>query len=194
MDNSDEFFSIKHAVAINVIPLEVGKPLPDEQAFEQEIPAPFLIASEHASIEATSLRNIRSLSDNNQELVNFLSLQSKKIDMLMGYLLALQDDPSLRHTSIEFGASGLTYITTKAPVVGAILQLKLFLQEESSAVYCYGLVESVEPTSDNHSLVKVRYNRIRQQDREILVRATLHLQSVQLKKRSEQLLEQSRQQ
>jgi len=193
MENQDEFFSIEHSIPINILPLADDISPPEPIQFEKEIPAPFLIASEHSSLEATSLRNLRTLNDNNQDLINILTLQSKKIDMLMGYLLALQDEPNLRHNTTEFGASGFSYECNNPPAQGGHLQIKLFLHDESCAVYCYGQAQSSSQLANGQFLVKVAYTLIREQDREILVRATLHLQSQLLKLRSEQLLEKSKQ-
>ncbi len=60
-----------------------------------------------------------------------------------------------------------------------IVRLKIFLPEESSAIYCYATVSEL-----NAEQCTLTYTLIRDQDRELLIRASLHIQSQQLKDRA----------
>ncbi len=70
------------------------------------------------------------------------------------------------------------------PHLHQIVRLKIFLREEASAIYCYGQVKQLEP-SEHGTHVMLDYVRIREDDRELLVRASLHIQSKQLKLRAQ---------
>ena len=65
-----------------------------------------------------------------------------------------------------------------------LLRLKIFVREEASAVYCYGRVTDIVAEEDR-SLITVEYALIRDDDRELLIRAGMHEQSRQLKERAE---------
>jgi hypothetical protein len=66
-----------------------------------------------------------------------------------------------------------------------MLELKVFLENNSNAVYCMGEVIDTN-SNDDSSIeskvyqVKVVFHYIKEDDREILVRASLHEQSKQL--------------
>ena len=123
------------------------------------------------------------------DLVEIINQQSRKIDMIMGYVLSVQDHPEHRFHTLRFGAGQLTYLHPRqghgeVPHLHQIVRLKIFLREEASAIYCYGQVKQLEP-SEHGTHVMLDYVRIREDDRELLVRASLHIQSKQLKLRAQ---------
>lgn len=180
-----EFFRIKHPLKINLSMLEPNSPLPDVDSLTQVMPYAFRVASELSSIEAQALRPLRNLSEHASELAQFLTHQSRKIDLIMSLVLQQQDEEEARHTSLEFGGGGLVLKSDKAMEIGTQAEVKLFLEEEAAAVFCYGEVIECEATDDGFTLALV-FTRIREEDQELLVRATLHLQTQQLKKRHQQ--------
>ncbi|MGY4068101.1 PilZ domain-containing protein [Aeromonas caviae] len=186
----EQFFSVTHATPVNVIPMPADFRLPTLEALEAELPEPFRIASAITSIDLVSSRLLRSQNESMHDLVEIINQQSRKIDMIMGYVLAAQDHPEHRFHTLRFGAGQLTYLHPhqghgEAPVLHQIVRLKIFLREEASAVYCYG--EVVQRDAGEHGThVVLDYVRIREDDRELLVRASLHVQSKQLKLRAQE--------
>ncbi|MBL0530654.1 PilZ domain-containing protein [Aeromonas caviae] len=186
----EQFFSVTHATPVNVIPMPADFRLPTLEALEAELPEPFRIASAITSIDLVSSRLLRSQNESMHDLVEIINQQSRKIDMIMGYVLAAQDHPEHRFHTLRFGAGQLTYLHLhqghgEAPALHQIVRLKIFLREEASAVYCYG--EVVQRDAGEHGThVMLDYVRIREDDRELLVRASLHVQSKQLKLRAQE--------
>ena len=186
----EQFFSVTHATPVNVIPMPADFRLPTLEALEAELPEPFRIASAITSIDLVSSRLLRSQNESMHDLVEIINQQSRKIDMIMGYVLAAQDHPEHRFHTLRFGAGQLTYLHPhpghgEAPALHQIVRLKIFLREEASAVYCYG--EVVQRDAGEHGThVVLDYVRIREDDRELLVRASLHVQSKQLKLRAQE--------
>lgn len=181
---SEQFFSIRHPLAVNLIPLPEDFVLPGLPELETELPEPFRISNAIAQLDASSLRALRGLGDELHPLVEVINQQSRKINMLMGFVLAQQDDPSLRHHTRSFGGGGLTVLTDLPLQLGQLLRLKIFLPDEAAAVYCYGRISAFVEEDGEH-LAQVSYAQIREEDRELLVRASLHIQSKQLKQRAE---------
>ena len=173
----NEYFSIAHELNVNVIPLAEGQPLPDNDDIIKHMPYAFRMAGEIALLETKALRPLRSLGDHAAELAEFLNQQSKKIDLMMSYVLHQQDDHSHRYTSVEFGGGGVIICSDEPFESGSQHQLKLFIEEEATAVFCYGEVVACEALDDEQHKVTFIYSRIREQDQEILVRASLHLQT-----------------
>lgn len=185
----EQFFSVTHATPVNVIPMPGDFHLPSLEALEAELPEPFRIASAITSIDMVTSRLIRNQNDSMHDLVEIINQQSRKIDMIMGYVLSVQDHPEHRFHTLRFGAGQLTYLHPhqghgEVPHLHQIVRLKIFLREEASAVYCYGQVKQLEP-SEHGTHVMLDYIRIREDDRELLVRASLHIQSKQLKLRAQ---------
>ncbi|KHN57598.1 hypothetical protein [Aeromonas hydrophila] len=185
----EQFFSVTHATPVNVIPMPGDFHLPSLEALEAELPEPFRIASAITSIDMVTSRLIRNQNDSMHDLVEIINQQSRKIDMIMGYVLSVQDHPEHRFHTLRFGAGQLTYLHPRQghgemPHLHQIVRLKIFLREEASAIYCYGQVKQLEP-SEHGTHVMLDYVRIREDDRELLVRASLHIQSKQLKLRAQ---------
>ncbi|ABK36521.1 hypothetical protein OPFLODJI_02161 [Aeromonas hydrophila] len=185
----EQFFSVTHATPVNVIPMPGDFHLPSLEALEAELPEPFRIASAITSIDMVTSRLIRNQNDSMHDLVEIINQQSRKIDMIMGYVLSVQDHPEHRFHTLRFGAGQLTYLHPRqghgeVPHLHQIVRLKIFLREEASAIYCYGQVKQLEP-SEHGTHVMLDYVRIREDDRELLVRASLHIQSKQLKLRAQ---------
>ena len=185
----EQFFSVTHATPVNVIPMPGDFHLPSLEALEAELPEPFRIASSITSIDMVTSRLLRNQSESMHDLVEIINQQSRKIDMIMGYVLSVQDHPEHRFHTLRFGAGQLTYLHPRqghgeAPHLHQIVRLKIFLREEASAIYCYGQVKQLEP-SEHGTHVMLDYVRIREDDRELLVRASLHIQSKQLKLRAQ---------
>ncbi|MBD1389656.1 PilZ domain-containing protein [Neiella sp. HB171785] len=184
MDRSS-YFSVDYQTNINVKALPEGTNLPTESDFAKEIPQPFLISSEVNHIEAASLRSLRKIGDANDELADYLANQSRKIDVILSYVLQLQDDPADRYVTERISASGLAFQSTQRYDPGQHVQLKIFLPEEAVAVYAYGQVNAVAE-QDSRYTIDVNYCLLREEDQEHLIRATLHIQTKQLQQRRNQ--------
>lgn len=173
-----EFFSIKHEFSINISPIKAHKCANYEQ-FITDMPTPFKMASDMSNIDQAALRPLQTLSGVASQLVEFLNHQSTKIDLLIGYILSQQDNEKHRYQGLKFGGGGLLFTANKAFELAQQLEMKIFLRNENCAVYCYGEVIEVKQDQDTY-LHKVIFHFIREEDREALVRTSLHEQSKQL--------------
>jgi len=184
-----EFFSIEHDFTLNIIPLDNNN-TGNFDNFLANMPTPFKLASESATIDQAALRPLQTLSGVSGQLVDFLNLQSKKIDLLVGYILSQQDEEQYRFQGIKFGGGGVKFSAKNIFPVGQMLEIKLFFIDSNCAIYCYGEVINVTPvaqddlegTSQNQYHHRVIFHFIREEDREALVRTSLHEQSKQLQK------------
>lgn len=180
----NEFFSIEHDFSINILALDKNKNLTYDE-FINNMPTPFKMASDMSSLDQAALRPLQALTGVASKLVEFLNHQSSKIDLLIGYILKQEDDEEHRYQGIKFGGGGLLFTSKKAFELSQLLELKIFLQNENYAVYCYGEVIEIEEIDSNY-LHKVIFHFIREDDREILVRTSLHEQSKQLQALAQQ--------
>ncbi|NDW20305.1 PilZ domain-containing protein [Alteromonas hispanica] len=181
----EEYFSIASNINVNIRPLAEGESVPAEDAIEDAMPYAFRIASEMATIEAQAIRPLRNLGDHAESLADFLNHQSRKIDLMMSFVLHQQDDPQQRYRSVKFGGGGVVVESDTSLEVGALAELKLFLDAEAAAIFCYGEVITCEPVGDSYHIAFI-FSAIREQDQELLVRASLHIQTQQLRKRAKE--------
>lgn len=181
-DQYNDYFIIEHDIRINIKPFAGDEP--DEQGFERLIPEPFLMAGEQVMLEQSALKSLNRLGDLAEELAIYLRIQTRKIDSMMRYILLMQDDPQYRCFSHSYGGSALCFDADTAYAEGQLLEVKMFLEHNDGAVFSLVRVIGVEQVADKFR-IRTTYTRLRDQDRELIVRASLHQQSRQLKRKAE---------
>lgn len=184
MSQSQQYFSIKHDFQVTYQLMPQPSALPTQAEFAALIPPAFKLASQINQIEAQALRPLRTLNESAHELAEFLNLQSKKIDLMMNYVLSLGDQ-QLQHPGTQFGGSNITFISDGALAQGDLVQLKVFISENNCAVFCIAKVIGTEEHSQGQ-ITQTEIVMIDDEDQEQLVRTSLHVQSCQLKARAEQ--------
>ncbi len=181
----DEYFSIAHCINANVRPLGEDEKVPHEENLEESMPYAFRIASEMAALEAQAIRPLRNLGDHAETLAEYLNHQSRKIDLMMSFVLHQQDEPEYRFKTVKLGGGGVIIESSDPLEVGKHAELKLFLDAEAAAIFCFGEVITCEQVEDSYHIAFI-FNTIREQDQELLVRASLHVQTQQLRKRAKE--------
>lgn len=179
-----EFFTVHHTFTINVEPMSDDFIFPSYDRFVDEIPAPFVVASEFSQLD--QLNEAAKLELRNSDfkhVVQLLDTQNSKLNLLLTFMLSQQDEPELRHKTSAFGASQLTYLANNAPAVGTKLRIKLFIEHPAAAIYCYATVYSVEE-HDAEKSITVKYDLLRDTDQDLLIKAALYQQQKLLRQRS----------
>ncbi len=179
-----EYFTVHYNLTINVEALGSDFALPDEETFSSEIPTPFIVASEFSHLD--SLADNARLELQNKELkhvTQLLDTQNAKLNLLLSFMLAQQDDASARFQTTQFGASQLTYMSNKALNLNQLVRVKLFLDHPAAAIYCYA--EVVECLSSGQGFhVTLKYKMLRDTDQDLLIKAALYQQQKLLRQRS----------
>lgn len=178
----DAFFKVSHSISVNIIPFKAEEVVSFDD-FEASMPHAFKLAGQFSSIDDSALRALKLNNSQTETLVSFLDAQARKIDWMLSFILEQQDDPTFRHQTIEFGAGGIVVGMDEPMNIGQLTQIKLFLPTEYSAVFCFGEVIACE-VSDNKYHIAFLFTHIRESDQELLIRATLHLQTQQLRARN----------
>jgi hypothetical protein len=181
----DEFFMIKHNIPVNMRCVADDFVLPEIDDLHRHMPYEFQIATELSGIDAKALRPLRRLGEPAFELVEFLNHQSRKIDLMMSLILQQHSKNEQTYDSIQFGGGGIVLGSESELLLGGVIELKLFLREEASAIFCYAEVIACKPVDDTYH-VSLIFTRIREEDQDLLVTASLHLQAANLRKRKKQ--------
>ncbi|MFM2590365.1 PilZ domain-containing protein [Vibrio sp. TBV020] len=182
--SEQEFFTVNHAMTVNVEPLAKGEQFPSFESFEAEIPAPFLVASEFSNLDMLNDSARAELKNNEfKHVIQLLDTQNSKLNLLLTFMLSQQDDASLRHQSHSFGASQFSYYSTAPAELGAKVRVKLFLEHPAAAIYCYGHIANIEQKEEKQ-LITVKYDLLRDLDQDLLIKAALFQQQKLLRQRS----------
>lgn len=185
----EKYFQIDESNRVNLFAVDDGKVPTTLAQLEADIPPLFKLANEVSELEQSSLRPLRNLGDVAQELAVFLQAQSRKIDLIMSHILASEQPEDNAIYCDSYGGGGVKLTDTKAYSIGQAFRTKLFLQHEASAIYCYTEVVAVNKVDDEHYQYTLLFKAIRDSDQELVVRASLHAQTRQLKKRQQQQAE-----
>ena len=189
-DEFADYFQIEHQTTVNLVPF--FDPLPDQDSFLRLIPDAFKMTSELSQLNNSSIRTFNAIKDLSSDLALYLQQQARKLDALTHYVLRSQDDPKQRFHTFSYGGSGVQVWMEQQVGAGQLYEVKLFLDNNDGALFCLGQVlEVIEQQSSEEEprpkyLVKILFRRIRDEDRDMVVRASLHEQSRQLKRKAEQ--------
>ena len=181
----EAYFQIDESIRVNLLMVDDEQVPRSQLALEDDIPALFKLANEVSELEQSSLRPLRNLGDVAQELAAFLQAQSRKIDLIMTHILASEQAQDSAVECDSYGGGGIRFTSSEVHSIGQKFRAKLFLHHEASAVYCYTEVVAVKKIDHNHYQYKLLFVSIRNADQELIVRASLHAQTRQLKKRQE---------
>lgn len=175
----DEFFSIACSFSANAIVIPNGDNI-TYAAFIDGMPLPFKVSSEINSLDQSALKPLQAVGSVTDKLMQYLNYQNQKIDLLVSYVVSQQDDEAHRVEGTTLGGGGIIFTANTPFNANDIIELKIFLKSEQAAIYSYGIIVDVNHTETGYHH-KVVFKHIRDEDRETLVRASLHLQSKQLK-------------
>ncbi len=181
----EEFFMIKHAIEMNIKVLATPVLLPSVENIQDHMPYAYQIASEISAIDVKALRPLRSMGEHAAELAEFLNHQSRKIDLMMSLILQQQSEDQETYHSFKFGGGGIVVNAANQWPAGCAMELRLFLREEAAAIFCYAEVIACKQQDEQYHTSLI-FTRIREEDQDLLVRASLHLQAANLRKRHKQ--------
>ena len=178
----DDYFQVNDAIEVNLIAVKDEEVPESKDALELSIPPLFKLANEVNELDVSALRPLRNLGDVAIELAEYLKAQSRKIDLIMSHILASEQPDEHNQYCDSYGGGGLK-ISCETPFpINQNLKTKIFLKHEACAIYCFTQVIDVEHLEPNKYQHKLAFLQIRDEDKEIMVRASLHAQTRQLKK------------
>lgn len=181
-----DFFTVAESFPVNLEPLDGGTAVPDKHDFEAEMPELFKMASNMAGSDQELLQQLKMDNHQSPILLQVLEQLNQRMVMMLGYLLRYEDEPSQRFEGVEFGGGGIRVLSSTAIPSAAEFRAKLFFKDESLAIYCYLRCSDCESdVNEDHYRVTFEFAQILEQDQEHLIRASLHSQSRQLKRRAQ---------
>ena len=118
----------------------------------------------------TEWSGLPSFGENDQLLGEWLKILNAKLDSIVR-LLKLQRDGyfGLTSKSVNISGGGLSFHSSKEISLGDIVEIKMMLTSQQSAMVIYGEVTKMEKTQDGY-LVAVRYVNMDEMVRDEIIR------------------------
>ncbi|AQS36816.1 hypothetical protein Sps_01651 [Shewanella psychrophila] len=189
--DSTPYFSVKHDFTAYLSPWPKEQALPTEYELRAMLPMGLLLINDVKSLESDCLLQLRHLDDDAKTVVDYLKLQSRKIDLILQYVLEREQHDGEQYQGAFFGGSGIRIISETPLNENEQYKITLHIREELVALLCFVKVTSSEPLDTDTSQASSRYisslefTQILETDVEQLVKASLSVQQKQLKLRKQ---------
>ncbi|MDN5370714.1 MAG: hypothetical protein PWP74_2022 [Shewanella sp.] len=182
---SSGYFSVPHPFDAYISLWPEDQALPDEDQLQSMKSKGMQLMSEVKALEGDCLIHLRQMGDDGRAIVEYLKLQSRKVDLVLQHLLEQEARDGQHCIGLQFGGSGVRLQSEQALPRNAQVKLLLFVREEILSVLCLARVSDCREDPDNPEryLLDLEYSVITEAEVEQLVKASLVVQQKQLKQR-----------
>ncbi|MFQ6371421.1 hypothetical protein [Shewanella sp. YIC-542] len=182
---SSAYFSVPHPFDAYVSLWPKDQPLPDETLLQSMKSKGMQLMSEVKALEGNCLIHLRQMGDDGRAIVEYLKLQSRKIDLVLQHLLEQEARDGEHCIGLQFGGSGVRLKSAQSLARGQQVKLLLFVREEILSVLCLAQVSDCreDPDEPGCFLLDLQFSVITDAEVEQLVKASLVVQQKQLKHR-----------
>ncbi|PWF64301.1 hypothetical protein CBX96_06730 [Shewanella sp. BC20] len=194
--DTNPYFSVPHPFTAYLSLWDENQPLPSEMALRSMQSLGIQLLSEVKALEASCLLQLRHLDNEAKVVVDFLKLQSRKVDLVLQHVLEKEVQEGDKFSGCQFGGSGIRLMSNEALPLGRQYKVTLFIHEELVAILCFAKVTACLVSQEGQSdaqvqspnaalpyLVDLEFSQILDADVEQLVKASLNVQQKQLKLR-----------
>ncbi|MGF1750515.1 MULTISPECIES: PilZ domain-containing protein [Vibrio] len=187
--SQNDFFTVNGAIRANIEPMEIGATLPELDSYLAQIPAPFVASCEFSQLNQQREAAKHELQQQNlKQVAELIDQQNTKLNLLLNYMIAQQDEPAFRQVTTRFGAGEIVYRSQTPLSIGQLAVIKLFLDAPPAGIYCYGEVTDVQLSDSEHSdsdyTITLTFVRILEEHQDMLIKAALYHQQKLLRQRS----------
>ncbi|MFB2653214.1 hypothetical protein [Shewanella seohaensis] len=197
--DTNPYFSVPHPFTAYLSLWDENQPLPSEMALRSMQSLGIQLLSEVKALEASCLLQLRHLDNEAKVVVDFLKLQSRKVDLVLQHVLEKEVQEGEKFSGCQFGGSGIRLMSKEALPLGRQYKVTLFIHEELVAILCFAKVTACLVSQEGQSdglqvqspnaalpyLVELEFSQILDADVEQLVKASLNVQQKQLKLRKQ---------
>lgn len=190
--DSNPYFSVPHPFTAYLSQWPQSQPLPSEIALKSMQSLGIQLLSEVKELEANCLLQLRHLDNEAKAVVDFLKLQSRKVDLVLQHVLEKETQEGDKFQGCQFGGSSIRLISPSPLPLGSQYKTTLFIHDELVAILCFAKVVASNPdtrvkndgapTAEQY-FIDLEFSQIIESDIEQLVKASLNVQQKQLKLR-----------
>ncbi|MDD8057851.1 MULTISPECIES: hypothetical protein [Shewanella] len=195
--DSNSYFSVPHNFNAYLSPWDATLGLPTEDELKDMQSVGLKLLTEVKSLEANCLLQLRNLDNDAKAVVDFLKLQSRKVDLVLQHVLEKEVQEGQKVKGNQFGGSGISITSSFALNVGEYHKTHIYLHTEVVALMCICQVTQCTPIAkdddqDAQWHCQLEFSQILEDDIEQLVKASLAVQQKMLKKRKQHIDKQRR--
>jgi len=189
LTESTPYFSVTHDFTAYLTQWPDDSPLPSESQLRSMLPTGLLLISDVKALEADCLMQLRQFDDEAKAIIDYLKLQSRKIDLVLQHVIEQEQREGEQHRGVSFGGSGIRIMGNAALEVGKHYKISLHIKEELIALLCFVKVSSnqaadaSDDSAKNQFITDLEFTQILDSDVEQLVKASLSIQQKYLKYR-----------
>ncbi|MCZ4336485.1 hypothetical protein [Shewanella colwelliana] len=188
--DSNSYFSVKHSFSAYLTAWPTNTPLPTETELKAMFPVGMQLVNEVRAMEASCLLQLRNLDDDARTVVDYLKLQSKKIDLVLIHVMEQQAHEGDKCQGVTFGGSGISLESPTPLMVNQHYKMSLHIKDALLSVLCIARCIQCQPlsgeTEQPRHLCELEFTQILDEDVEQLVKASLNVQQKQLQLRKKQ--------
>ncbi|WP_137226823.1 hypothetical protein [Shewanella sp. MEBiC00475] len=191
--DSNSYFSVPHHFNVYLTLWDQNHPLPTDDELRDMQSVGLKLLTEVKSLEASCLLQLRNLDNDAKAVVDFLKLQSRKVDLVLQHVLEKEVQDGELFKGDQFGGSGVSIISSRPLELNEHVKTHIYLHTELVALLCVCQIKTCTPVqTDDHTdpafwRCELEFSQILEDDIEQLVRASLNVQQKMLKKRKQNI-------
>ena len=191
--DSNSYFSVPHHFNVYLTSWDANQALPTDDELRDMQSVGLKLLTEVKSLEANCLLQLRNLDNDAKAVVDFLKLQSRKVDLVLQHVLEKEVQDGELFKGDQFGGSGISIISSRPLVVNEHVKTHIYLHTELVALLCLCQIQSCTPISTDDAIetaywrCELEFSQILEDDIEQLVKASLNVQQKMLKKRKQNI-------
>ncbi len=186
---SNAYFTVPHQFNVYLESWPESKGIPTEADLRSMQSVGLKLLSEVKELEASCLLQLRGLDNDAKAVVDFLKLQSRKVDLVLHHVLEKEVQTGDKFLGSHFGGSGISLTSDTALNVGDYFKTSIYISSELVAILCLCQVtqcQRIENESQTATYnISLEFSQILDADVEQLVKASLNVQQKMLKMRKQ---------
>jgi len=185
-----KFFRIEDSVNLGYQPVDPVA-LPEKlKNLNSGLDDEFMVMSSLAVISQQMTGVMRKIEAAQPDVADYLKALDRKVDLLgRAFLFQFSDLSEQPAWAVNLSDSGMAFFTAEPVDIGAILELRLLLLPSYTGLLIYADVVACEQEDSGDGTlgyhVRVNFSRLRESDRDVLVRHILQRQGRMLQRRRE---------
>lgn len=182
------YFTIQHPFKAYLTPWSKEIKLPDDAELKCMLPQGLQLINDVKTLESDCLLQLRQLQDDAKAIIDFLKLQSRKIDLVLQHVIEQQPQEGECYPGVAFGGGGFFISSPTALTEGSRYKVVLHIHDELISILCFADIQRCEPDTESSNGYRIEFNfsQILEEDVEQLVKASLSVQQQMLQQRKKQ--------
>ncbi len=182
-----EYFRIKNWLILNYEVVDTIENVPEFSDLANEESPRITLLQELSRLEQENQGYLTSLKDKQSQLGNYLLNMNKKFELLTRFVIQSLTDSPQELTEVDISGGGIRFNTKTAQPIDQIVKVELVLVPECVGIVAYGrVVDCREQESGEDYQMALVFIKLRESDRDAIVKHVFKIQSNQLRETSKQ--------